>query len=204
MRIDRRNVRQAILAPLVLVVATPSVYSDSKNPLLMLRAFAVNMTGVGGATAGTLDIVVERWSTDEEREKLRGVLVEKGGGDALLSAVQHIKPRCGYIRTSRSLGWDIQYCREAPLPDGGRRVILATDRPLSFREARNRPRSIDYQFLLVEMRLNKDGKGEGKLASAAKVSYDKDTQTVEIENYGQEPVRLTQVEVVGPKKKGAD
>ena len=151
--------------------------------------------------AGTLDIVVERWSTDDERDKLRGVLVEKGGGDDLLKALQRVKPRCGFIRTSRSLGWDVQFCREMPLPDGGRRIILATDRPLSFLEARNRPRSFDYQFLLIEIRLKADGKGEGKLVDAAKVGYDRDTNTIEIENYGQEPVRLSQVQVLAPKKK---
>jgi hypothetical protein len=128
------------------------------------------------------------------------VLVEKGGGDALLGALQHVKPRCGYIRSSRSLGWDIQYCRETPLPDGSRRVVLATDRRIGFLEARNQPRSTDYQFLLIEMRIKSDGKGEGKLAEAAKVAYDRENNTIQIEN-GQEPVRLTQVEVIGPKKK---
>jgi len=48
--------------------------------------------------------------------------------------------------------------------------------------------------------LNKDGKGEGKLAPAAKISWDADTRTIEIENYGMEPVRLTQVQVEGAKK----
>jgi len=87
------------------------------------------------------------------------------------------------------------------LPDGSRRIILATDRRIGFLEASAQPRSRDYQFLLIEIRLTKEGKGEGKLATAAKVDYDKDTNTIQIENYGQEPVRLTQVEVVGPKKK---
>jgi len=186
-----------LAGPLLLSLATAAVYA-AREPVLSLRAFAVSMPR---GRAGTLDIVVERWSTDEEREKLRGVLVEKGGGDALLSAIRQVKPRCGYIRTSRSLGYDIQYCRETPLPDGGRRIVLATDRPISFLEARSRPRSIDYQFLLIEIRLKPDGKGEGKMSDAAKVTYERDTNTVVIENYGQEPVRLTQVEVVRPKKK---
>ena len=198
MRAHRRRLLGMLLAPsLVLLPAVHAVFAAS-DPVLVLRAFAVSMTR---GRANTLDIVIERWSTDEEREKLRGVLVEKGGGDALLSAIQHFKPRCGYIRSSRSLGWDIQYCRETPLPDGSRRIVLATDRRISILEARNQPRSRDYQFLLIEMRLKSDGKGEGKLAEAAKVAYDRDNNAIQIENYGQEPVRLTQVEVIGPKKK---
>ena len=198
MRVHPRNPFTAILAGSVLLILAMAQVGAAAEPILVMRAFAVSMTR---GRANTLDITVERWSTDEERERLRGVLVEKGGGDALLSAVQHIKPRCGFIRTSRSLGWDIQYCRETPLPDGSRRIILATDRRIGFLEASSQPRSRDYQFLLIEIRLTKEGRGEGKLASAAKVDYDKDTNTIQIENYGQEPVRLTQVEVVGPKKK---
>ena len=193
----RRLLAMLLALPLVLCPSIHAVFAAS-DPVLALRAFAVSMTR---GRANTLDIVIERWSTDEEREKLRGVLVEKGGGEALLSALQHVKPRCGYIRSSRSLGWGIQYCRETALPDGSRRIVLATDRRISFFEARNQPRSRDYQVLLIEIRLRSDGKGEGKLAEAAKVDYDRDSNAIQIENYGQEPVRLTQVEVIGPKKK---
>ena len=44
-------------------------------------------------------------------------------------------------------------------------------------------------------------KGQGKLAAAAKVEYSKEDNTVQVENYGLEPVRLTDVTVVGPTKK---
>ena len=78
---------------------------------------------------------------------------------------------------------------------GSKRIVFATDRPMSFYEARNDTRSSDYEFMLCEMRIGADGKGEGKLAVSTKISYDKDKKSVEIENYGQEPVRLTQVTV---------
>ena len=66
---------------------------------------------------------------------------------------------------------------------------------MGFYELRNNTRSRDYEFMLCEIRLNKDGKGEGKLAAGTKISYDKDKKTVEVENYGQEPVRLTSVTI---------
>jgi hypothetical protein len=167
---------------------------------LKLRAFAVDMSGVGRANAGTIDIVVERWSTDEERKRLHGILVEKGG-EALLNALEKVKPRTGYVRTSNSLGWDITFAHQIPLENGGRRILLATDRPMSFWERSNQPRSADYEFLLIEVRLDKNGKGQGKMAGAAKIEFDKGSNTIQIENYGIEPVRLTQVEVVGAKPK---
>jgi hypothetical protein len=189
--------------PALLLLALPLVASPvgaGDPPVLKLRAFAVDMSGVGRAQSGTIDITIERWTTDEEQKTLKDVLVEKGG-ESLRGALQKIKPRAGYINTSRTLGWDVQYARQTSYGDGARRINLATDRPMSFWEASNQPRSADYEFLLMEIRLGKDGKGEGKLVPLAKISYNEVSRTVEIENYGSEPVRLTKVEVLEPKSK---
>ena len=172
--------------------------SGADQALLRLHAQAVNLSGVGPATTGSLDVAVERWSTDEERDKLRAALAEKGP-DALLSALQKLKPRAGYIRdgASTTVGWNIRFAREHPLPDGGRRIIIATERPMSYWELVNRPRSADYAFTLAEFRLDKNGKGEGKLVPAAKVSWNKAKGAIEITNYGTEPVRLVKVTAEG-------
>mgnify|MGYP003577646906 CR=1 FL=1 len=157
-----------------------------------LRAWAVNPNN--GARTNTVDIVIERWSTPEEIDKLRGVLLEDR--TKLLDAVQKVKPRCGYFRTSNTLGWDIQFAHETQLEDGTRKVVIGTDRPVSFYEARNNPRSRDYEFTLAEIRLPKEGKGQGKAIPAAKVTWDKEKNTLEIENYSREPVRLNEISVV--------
>jgi hypothetical protein len=174
---------------------------EAPTPLplpLRMSAFAVNLSGVGRTRPTTLDIVIERWSTDEERQKVLDTLVEKGS-DKLLDLVQDVKPRAGYIRTTQSLGWDISFARYADLPSGGHRIVFVTDRPMGFYELRNNTRSRDYEFMVCEIRLNKDGKGEGKLSASTKITYDKDKKTVEIENYGIEPVRLTTVSITNKK-----
>ncbi len=176
---------------------SPSGKGGPKAPVLRLRAFAFNPNRANpGTGTGSLDIVIERWSTPAERDRLTDVLAEQGGGDALLSAVQKIKPRCGYINTPGSVGWDLQFAQEVPLPDGGRRILLGSDRPMGFWERANQPRSSEYEFMLAEIRLDKDGRGDGALSPAASVGYDEDTKTVEVENYENQPVRLTEVQVV--------
>ena len=191
----------AVVAGLIALAALPgSRVLRADEPVLAMRAVAVNMTGVGAGSVGTLDITIERWSTDQERAKLKDILIEKGS-DKLLDALHDMKPRVGFIRTSQSLGWDLGFARETPLPGGGRRIVIATDRPMSFRERVNKPRSADYEFLLVEIRLDDKGKGQGKLVGAGKIEYNQETNTLEIENYGIEPVRLTQVDVLVPKPK---
>jgi hypothetical protein len=137
-----------LLASLAGASGTAPSESAEDKAVLRLHAFAVDMSGAGRARAGALEIAIERWSTDEERDRLRAILIESGA-DALLSALQKVKPPAGYIRTSSSLGWDIHYAREEPVGDGGRRVIIATDRPMSFWELRNQPRSVQYDFTLA-------------------------------------------------------
>jgi hypothetical protein len=196
MHLHRQRSRKALglLGLCLLGLSTVPTPAPAADPLLRMTAFAVNMSGVGRARTETLQIVIERWSTDEERKMLIDTLVESGP-EKLLDALQKIKPRVGYVRTTTSLGWDIQYVREFDLPSGGKRIVFGTDRPMNFYEVRNNTRSADYEFMLCEIRLGPDGKGEGKLASATKISYDKDKKQIELENYGIEPVRLTQVTV---------
>src|SRR5262245_54078422 len=103
--------RRAVLVAGCLAAVCPggpvSLAQDPPAPTPLpfrMTAFAVNLSGVGRARPQTLQIVIERWSTDEERKKLVDTLVEKGG-DKLLDVVQDIKPRAGFIRTNTSLGW---------------------------------------------------------------------------------------------------
>jgi hypothetical protein len=183
--------RATLVLALALAIAGASLAS-AEDPLLHLRAWAVNLNN--GARTNTVDIVIERWSTPEEIEKLRGVMIEDR--TKLLDAVQKIKPRCGYFRTSNTLGWDVQFARETQLDDGTRKIVIGTDRPVSFFEARNNPRSRDYEFTLAEIRLPKEGKGQGKAIPAAKLTWDKEKNTLEIENYSREPVRLNEISIV--------
>jgi len=183
--------RAALVLALALGVAGASRVS-AEDALLRLRAWAVNLNN--GARTNTVDIVIERWSTPEEIEKLRGVMIEDR--TKLLDAVQKIKPRCGYFRTTNTLGWDVQFAHETQMDDGTRKIVIGTDRPVSFFEARNNPRSRDYEFTLAEIRMPKEGKGQGKAIPAAKLTWDKQKNTLEIENYSREPVRLNEISVV--------
>jgi hypothetical protein len=178
----------------VTLVPGPAV---AKEPIERFTAFAVNLGGptvgapIGRARTGTVDIAIERWSTPEERDQLTAALQE-GGSDALLKALQKIKHPAGYIRRPTSIGYPLRFAWQIQGSDGQRRIIIATDRPISFLEARASTRSLDYPFMLIELRLDAEGKGEGKLLPLARVTANHD-HVVEIENYAQEPVRLTEV-----------
>lgn len=198
-RLSRILVPAALASALALSFAASRALAKEKVPeLLRISANTVNLNN--GVRTTSIDIVIERWSTAEEAAKLKAVLIETGE-DKLLSALQSIKPRCGYARTSTSLGWDLYFARETELPDGGRKIVLASDRPVGMWEARSSGRSMDYQFSLAEMRVGADGKGEGKAIPRAQVVFNKEKNMLEIENWDREPVRLIEVKFSEPKKK---
>jgi len=154
-------------------------------------AFAVNMGSPGAASAGVVQIGIERWSINAERDRLLTTLMEQGPGK-LLDALRKL-PRAGYIKTPNSIGYDLRFAQRAPLPDGGERIVLATDRYITFWEAVNRPRTIDYPFTVIELRINADGEGEGKMSLATKITADKEQKLIVLEDYATQPVLLTTV-----------
>jgi hypothetical protein len=192
-----------IVAALVLTLTlSPAAGTETNTEKLEITAFAVNMSNIGTGANAVVDIRIDSWSTPEERQHLITTALEKGQ-DALLRELQRAKVHgrwripgiMGRDPHQLGLGHDIRYAWQEPLPEGGRRIALATDRYIGFAEARNQPRSMDYPFTLMEIRVNKAGEGEGKMAVATKITYDKKKQTMVLENYASEPVRLQNLKV---------
>jgi hypothetical protein len=181
--------------------ATSVLTTVGAAAILTLSAFAQTMgtpehytataMNLNNGRAGTIDITVNRWSTDKQRDALMAVVAQKGP-DKLLDALQDM-PAMGHFGAPGNLSWDIHFARKMPLPDGGERVVMVTDRRISFWEAANQPRSFDYPFTVIELHLNRDGDGEGKMSIATKVIYDKKENMVTLENYQTSPVQLTNV-----------
>jgi hypothetical protein len=156
-------------------------------------AFAVDMSNTAPrANTATVDITINRWTTDAERDRLRATLAK--GQDALLAALEKL-PVVGYINTPGSLRYDLHFARQRPLPEGGRTIILATPRYMSTWEAMNRPRTIDYPFTLIQLQVDRNGSGVGKASVATKITQT-DDGTIELENFSSEPVMLNEVHKV--------
>lgn len=176
----------ATLGPMLLAA---TVLARDPKPIETFRAFAASL---GTGRTAVVEITVNRWSTDEERERLLTTLQEFGR-DRLIDELQKIRPPVGYMRTPKSVAYDLYYARSRPMPDGGRRVVLATNRRVSFREVAGNTRSLQYQLTLIEIHIDSNGKGEGKLVPAAKISWDTKEKRIEIENYSALPVDLLDV-----------
>jgi len=190
----RVTLTAAMSAALVAVsMALPAAQSNMAAPE-KFTAFAVDISNTAPrASTSSVDITINRWSTDAERDQLLSVFREKGQ-DALLSALQKL-PVVGGLNTPGSLRYDVHFARQKPEAEGGRMIFLMTDRYVTAWEAAHRPRTIDYPFTLIQLQVDKDGQGVGKASIATKITQEHDG-TIALENFSSQPVMLNEVHKV--------
>ena len=185
----RRFERVLSVAAAVLVMVAGMAGQTHGDPE-EFSAFAISMGAYSGSGTAQLIMTVNQWATQAERDAFFVTLKEKGA-EALLEQLRRSK-RVGSLRTPSTVGWDIRLALEEPGKDGGRRVMLLTDRPIGFSEATNRPITIDYPFTVIDMQIPPKGFGQGTLAIAAKIIPA--GKTVIIENFDTQPVQLNRIE----------
>jgi hypothetical protein len=195
----------ALVSLCVVTVMTGALSARQAPPPLPLRltASAANPQGIGDGKDLVAEISITRWTTADERTALLSTGA-KGGSRAMMLALVKV-PSHGRIRVpgwtgpdphKMALGWDLRYAWYEAGADGGHRLVLGTDRYISFWEARDDPRATDYPFTLLEIRLDRSGQGVGKASAAARIRFEGGQQAMELENYGAEPVMLKQVRIV--------
>lgn len=166
--------------------------SKAKEPKMQSERFSATLTvrsGPGSGTVRQVTIYISDYSSDAETAQLTGAFAD-GGSKALFKVLTKMKSK-GRVAPTGSTGYQVRYIRSVQTPNG-RRIMMLTDRPISFLERYYGNRSVDYLYGLVELNINDDGKGEGSLIYAAKVKGISG-DSVEVENFGIEPARLTNV-----------
>jgi hypothetical protein len=187
------------IASLVLVAAAEPVIAQASQAGSPKQAETFTGTTVNLAPGAgeNLSIHVLRWSSDDERGRLASAFMDKG--DAGLQAVFEATPSHGIMWTNESLGYSLRFAHRAVLPDGGERIIVATDRRLGTWSAGDvwkpagQTAPTNYPFTVVELRLNRQGQGDGKMSLAAKVIFDQDARTLALQNYGAGPILIKDV-----------
>jgi len=110
---------------------------------------------------------------------------------SLFTALQN-GPVNGYLWTSEVTGYAIRYAYKLPLPNGGQRIILATDRRLGTSNSTWKPAGAatptDYEFTVMEFRLGPKGDGEGKASLTGKVTIDAASKSIALDGYDTLPI----------------
>jgi hypothetical protein len=192
------SVAAALLVSLPARPAAHQADQPTATDKVTITGWALNMSNVATGTNQTIQITIDRWSTPAQRQLLIDTFMQKKQ-DGLLRELEK-QPRLGRFNfpgymgpdpnNVMRLGTDINYARSIMGEDGGRRIVIITPRVIGFREQTNRPRTYDYPFTLFEMRFDKAGRGEGRMAYGARIDFDKKKNQIALENYSSEPVRL--------------
>ena len=153
--------------------------------------FTASFVDLNTGRAGPVQMSVTRWTTEAERTAFQQALFKKGQNE-LLETLRDGRS-VGRIYTPGSIGYDLRYAESKALPDGGREIVLATDRPMSFWEIVNRPISSQYPFTWVQFRIRPDGTGEGKLFVAARIIGEEADDLIEVQDFAIVPVRLQNI-----------
>ena len=165
----------------------------------MPEVFVGTVVDAGGAvpraTSARFTLHIDEYTTDAEASELLQVLAEHGP-DGLEKALRKIEK--GWIRIGSSLGYPVSVTRTFDT-ESGRIIRVATDRPVQMFEVWHGLRSLDHPFGVLELRLDANDKGDGRLIAAAEVGFSKEG-SLEIESLGTQPFRLLQVKKQEPKK----
>lgn len=178
---------------LVLLVANLPAFAQSSQPEPaapeQYSATAFITSGAAQGKSVGLNIFINSYTTDDEVKNYLQILKTQGQ-DGLEKAFDKTKER-GRIAITGTTGNDVSFIRSRNA-ETKRIVRMATNRTISFPELWASPRSRDYKFGIVELRLDADGNGEGTLLYATKIKFNKQGE-LELEHYGQTPVRLANV-----------
>ena len=183
--------RLAIFA-MLLSLATAALLRAQENPS-QPETLTATVVGTGGAASGKtfgITININSYSTEGDASLLLEAL-QSGKKNELLNTLQSMSAK-GRIAVTGQVGNDANYIRQITTAKG-RTIRILIDRQMSFFELTRGTRSREYQFSALELYLDQKGNGDGLLYPAAKLKINKATNQLELEDYGQAPLRLTNI-----------
>lgn len=168
-----------------------------------LETFRGTTTSALSAEGLELRINVLRWSAAEDRGSIVSLITPAAGqtagaGEDIEDALQELQT-VGFIWTGGSLGYALKYAHRTEDDDGGERIVLVTDRPLG-RWDRNGPWTgsdgsgpAAAAFTVVELHLDAEDQGEGKMSVGAPIEFNPPAGTVGLADYPSAAVHLENV-----------
>jgi hypothetical protein len=184
------NTRIATAAFVVLGALSISAQAPRNVPVEHFSAGSPAMTTTARLTLRPVEIAITQWSTHTEHRELASALIEQG--PLAFARLLCNYESAGFIRITGAPDVVIRYAWSIDEPDGNRRIYLATDRPVSLSSASMRRFPDEESLIFVELRVNQEGDGEGKLSDAAQLFVDSGG-VMQIGDYNRRPVHLLTV-----------
>ena len=122
------------------------------------RQYSATAFGQAGSAAGKsfgLNVYITGWTNDQDLQDFAATL-KKNGPDGLVRALEKTKD-VGRLAPTGFVGSGFRIARYRQAPEGGLRIVMVTNRPMSFGELYLGSRSTDYQFGIVVLNIDKHG-----------------------------------------------
>jgi hypothetical protein len=156
------------------------------------EAYSAVAVGTGGSVGGKsiqFDFRVTQYTTDEDVQKF-AELVKNQGTDGLRRALE--KEDKGRIAVVGSTGNQIAIARKRT--QGADTIItIITARTMPFVELYQNGRTTGCPFGYFQVKLDAQGNGNGQIMAAAKVRFDKKSGQYQIESFGNQYIKATNV-----------
>ena len=179
----------AVLAGCASSTGSGSTTSRPGAPVEEFSANFTNISNVGTTGATPVTIRITRWTPDDEHVRLMAILA-KDGNDTFTRELQGVK-ETGSIGVPQELAYPLLYARQVPTQNGGRKLMLITDRPMTFQERVGSSISREYPLTWIEMTLDKEDRGQGYVVLAARLRLL--GEILGVEDLSNQPARLTAI-----------
>jgi hypothetical protein len=177
----------AMLVAIPVLVAGSQSYKNTAP-----ESFRANgqMSASQGGVASSIDIAVDKYSTDAEHEALVKALQQ--GYEPFVEALRK-QPQIGSVKLGPN-SYPVRWARERPTDKDHRRVAVVTDKPVYFfgAGAADAKPTAGYEVALVEFTVDTVGLGTGSMAPAARVKAGGPTG-IEIQDYSGTLIQLRTV-----------
>jgi hypothetical protein len=153
-----------------------------RRPLDTFTATTANMTPAGT----NLRMQIIEWQ--DEAARTEAVASLAAGADAATPFGK--LPTVGYVWPNGSpVGYSLKYAHREPLPDGGERITLVTDRRLGSYDFKgwsvaSPAVNNDHTYSVIELSMSATGSGTGTMSLAGDVALDEAAGTVALAGGG--------------------
>jgi hypothetical protein len=173
----------------VFLVSAPDMLAQENTLPEVYTGVAIGTAGSIGGKSVHFDFRITQYTSDEEVQNFAQLVKDKGT-DALRSALE--KEDRGRINVVGSTGNQIAVARKRQ--QGADTIItIVTARTMPFLELTRGGRSRDYPFGYLQVKLDDKGQGTGQIMAAAKIRFDKKKGQYEIESFGNQYIKATNV-----------
>ncbi len=150
----------------------------------------VTTTAAAGSTT-RLTITINEYTSDEDIMKYIDTL-KTDGPEGLRKALEKVQK--GWIAPTGKVRETLNLARSRSV-EGGRIINIIKTRHLRFIEfARGTPRSREYEFTFIQLKLDEEGNGEGYMFAGTKIEFDKEGKLV-LEQRGTAPILIRAVKM---------